>query len=61
MSERHWGEEQRSALGRLFDSIFGRREAAEHKIDNEIRWLQTLKKQLDDDDADSGNQNIAAQ
>jgi hypothetical protein len=35
MSERHWEEEQRSVLGRLLDSIFGRREALEEKIDNE--------------------------
>jgi hypothetical protein len=43
MSERHWEEQQRSVLGRLFDSIFGRREASGDKIDNEIRWLHTLQ------------------
>jgi hypothetical protein len=61
MSERHWEEEQRSILGRLFDSFSGRRGAAEDKIDNELRWLDTLKKHLDDDDCDAanGNQKIA--
>jgi hypothetical protein len=61
VSERHWEEEQRSILGRLFDSIFGRREAAEDEIDSEIRWLHTLKKHLDDEDCDAanGNQKIA--
>jgi hypothetical protein len=43
MSEHHWEEEQRGVLGRLFDSIFRRREAPEDKIDNEIRWLHTLQ------------------
>ena len=41
MRERHWEEGQRSVLGRLLDFIFGRRDAAEEKIDNEIRWLHT--------------------
>jgi hypothetical protein len=36
MSERHWEEQQRSVLGRLFDSIFGRREASEDKIDKSV-------------------------
>jgi hypothetical protein len=43
MSERHWEEEQRSVLGRLLDFIFGRRDASEEKIDNEIRWLHALQ------------------
>ena len=47
MSERHWEEEQRSVLGRSFDSIFGRREATEDKIDNEIRWLLQLASRQD--------------
>jgi hypothetical protein len=33
MSERDWEEEQRSVLGQLFDSLFGRREASEDEID----------------------------
>jgi hypothetical protein len=51
MSERHWEEEQRSVLGRFFDSIFGRNEmpVPEDKIDKEMRWLRTLNKRLDDD------------
>jgi hypothetical protein len=43
MSERHWEEEQRSVLGRLLDFIFGRRDASEERIDNEMRWLNTLQ------------------
>jgi hypothetical protein len=43
MSERHWEEEQRSVLGRLLDFIFGRLDASEEKIDNEIPWLHALR------------------
>ena len=50
MSERDWEEEQRSVLARLFDSIFGRREASEEEIGNYIHWLGTVNKNLDDDD-----------
>jgi hypothetical protein len=52
MSERDWEEEQRSVLGRLLDSIFGRREAPEEKIDNEIRWLRTLQLESRQDQPD---------
>jgi hypothetical protein len=50
MTQRHWEEEQRGVLGRLFDSIFGRREASEDKIDNEIRRLLQLASRHDQPD-----------
>jgi hypothetical protein len=61
VSERHWEEEQRSVLGRLLDSIFGRREASEQKIDNEIRWLRTLqlKSRQDQPDDESAARSVA--
>jgi hypothetical protein len=52
MSERHWEEEQRSVLGRLLDFIFGRRDASEEKIDNEMRWLNTLQLESRQDQPD---------
>jgi hypothetical protein len=50
MSERDWKEEQREVLARLFDSVFGRREASQDEIGRDIHWLGTVKKQLEDGD-----------
>jgi len=50
MSERDWEEEQRSVLSRLFNSVFGRRAASEEEIGDNIHWLGTVNKHLDDED-----------
>ena len=50
MSERDWKEEQREVLARLFDAVFGRREASQDEIGRDIRWLGTAKEQLEDGD-----------
>ena len=46
MSDRDWQEEQRIVLGRLFDSVFRRREASEEKLGDDIHWLGTVNKNL---------------
>lgn len=50
MSERDWEEEKRSVLARLFDAVFGRREASEEEIGRDIHWLGTVKRHLKNDD-----------
>jgi hypothetical protein len=50
MSERNWKEEQRSALTRLFDSVFERREASEDQIKHDIQPLGTVNKRLETED-----------
>jgi len=50
MSESDWEEEQRSVLSRLFDSVFRRRKASEDEIGDDIHWLGTVNKHLDDSD-----------
>ncbi len=50
MDEHDWKEEQQSVIGRLFDSLFGRREASEEEIGRDIHWLGTVNRHLDDDD-----------
>jgi hypothetical protein len=50
MSDRDWQEEQRIVLGRLFDSVFRRREASEEQLGDDIHWLGTVNKNLEDDD-----------
>ncbi|MGY3080333.1 hypothetical protein ACVWZZ_006741 [Bradyrhizobium sp. LM6.10] len=50
MSERDWEEEKRTVLGRLFDAAFGRREASEEEMGQDIHWLGTVNRRLRDDD-----------
>lgn len=50
MTERDWQEEQRGVLGRLFDALFGRRDASDDDIHSDIHWLGTVNRHLDDDD-----------
>jgi hypothetical protein len=50
MSERDWKEEKRSVLGRLFDTAFGRRETSEEETRDDVHWLGTVNKHLDDED-----------
>jgi hypothetical protein len=50
MSERDWEEEQRSVLSRIHEAAFGRRKASEEKMGDDIHWLGTVKKHLDDDE-----------
>ncbi|MCJ9705960.1 MULTISPECIES: hypothetical protein [Bradyrhizobium] len=52
MSERDWEEEKRTVLGRLFDAAFGRREASEEEMGQDIHWLGTVNRHLRDDDDD---------
>ena len=49
MSDRDWGEEERSVLSRLFDAAFGRREASEEDIGRDIHWLGTVRRNLERD------------
>ena len=48
MDECDWKEEQRSALARLFDSAFKRREAPENEIEADVHRLGTVNDHLDD-------------
>jgi hypothetical protein len=50
MSGPDWEEEKRSVLGRLFGAAFGRREASEEEMEEDIHWLGTVNKHLEDDD-----------
>lgn len=50
MSEPDWEDEKRTVLGRLFDAAFSRRNASEAEIGEDIHWLGTVNRHLEDDD-----------
>jgi len=52
MSDRDWNEEKRSVLGRLFNSLFGRRNSSEEEIRRDIHWLGTVNRRLREKAAD---------
>ena len=48
MSDRDWEEEQRSVLDRIREAAFGRRKASDEEMGDDIHWLGTVNKHLDD-------------
>lgn len=50
MSERDWKEEQREVLARLFDAVFGRREASQEEMGRDVHWPGRASRRPDDGD-----------